>query len=180
MGNSDVCRKVEHIVPGICLSHNGVLGSFFSISDMITCLEFQHARLPELTKSEEELAHTATDILYSRRYGRHSKPENAVLNFFALFKHHVKAGYKKLIVEFTHDVFIFGLIRTLLGYEGFQEFFKPHIITPFLSTIRFRLRDQVIWMFVNDLELHLPGCYEPGESVCRLPAFIELIDVLSS
>jgi hypothetical protein len=142
---------------------------------MISCLEFQKVRLPELTRTDEELAHAATDIVYGKRYGKYATPENAVLNFFAVFRQYVEAGEKKLVVEFTHDVFIFGLIRTLLGYEGFRQVFRPHIITPFLSTIRFRVRDQTVRMFLNDRELHLPGCYEAGETVCRLPAFLRMI-----
>jgi hypothetical protein len=80
-------------------------------------------------------------------------------------------------VQFNHDLFIFGLIRTIMGHEGFKVIFKPHIIIPFMSTIRFRVRDEVVRMFLNDRELNLNDCYEAGETTCKLSNFIRMIDI---
>lgn len=92
MRASNVCQKVERTIPGMCLDRSSATSAHFSISDLINCLEYQRVRLPEITRTDEELAHAATDIVYGKRYGRYAKPENAVLNFFALFKEYTTNG----------------------------------------------------------------------------------------
>jgi hypothetical protein len=89
-----------------------------------------------------------------------ARPESPVLNFFALFKRYAASvGEKKLFLEFTHDTFILGLIRAIIGYEGFKAIIGRHLIIPFLSVVRFRVRDGTIRMFFNDRELQLSRCY---------------------
>jgi hypothetical protein len=46
-----------------------------------------------------------------------------------------------------------------------------------MSTIRFRVRDEVVRMFLNDRELNLNDCYEAGETTCKLSNFIRMIDI---
>jgi hypothetical protein len=178
MKKSDLCHRIKKFAPALCHNKGNVLNTFLEISDFITCVEYQKVKIPNITHTDIELAHAATDIVYGKRYGKHATPEPDVLNFFEIFKEHVKTHEKKLVVEFTHKELIFGLIRTVLGHEEFTKIFHPHIITPFLTTIRFTVREEVVVMFMNDKQLHLKNCFVAGQNTCKLQNFVRMINTL--
>jgi hypothetical protein len=53
MKNSDLCNKVEKIAPDLCEKRSSPISAFFSISDLITCLDYQKVKIPDVTRADE-------------------------------------------------------------------------------------------------------------------------------
>lgn len=75
-----------------------------------------------------------------------------VVNFFELLR--MQRG---LVVEFTHDVFIFEVVRALVGFKRMrEEVFKGEMIMPFLTSLRFKVRRNGVLVECNDRVVRLP------------------------
>lgn len=152
---SSMCAKAEFVAPNICSKMN----PYFLISDLITCLKFEGLRIPNMTRAEEELAHTATDIYYSRKYGCFCPPDPYYFQSLSRFLSYLETGHKRLVLEFTHDTNIFAVLRVLLGFDHFKSLLGPHLIIDYMAVLRLRVRDKTVQLFFNDKEVPLKRCF---------------------
>lgn len=66
------------------------------------------------------------------------------------------------------------VLRALLGWDAFTDMFQPHLVMPFMSTLHFRIQNNLISISFNDQALKIPGC-SPS---CTVEAFTNLLSRL--
>ncbi len=76
------------IAPGICLGRN----PYFLVSDLILCLELEGMKMPNFTKAEIELAHTATDLYYGSKFGEQFASNKKTIDTLNRLQKHLPEG----------------------------------------------------------------------------------------
>lgn len=145
----------------------------FAVADLANCLSYLNRTIPDLSDSELNLTRKFMDLDYANRVGSRVYRDPAIANLFTRIIKDNVSGTTKLVVEFNHDVFIFMVVRVLIGWEAFSSMFQPHLTMPFLSSLHFSLRNDRVQIIYNDKPLQLAGC-----NPCTFEAFTRYLSRL--
>jgi hypothetical protein len=110
------------------------------VADLANCLSYLNKTIPNTTADEISLSRTVMDVDYAKRFGPRVYRDIAITSFFTNLLQDYMTG-TKIIAEFNHDVFIFMVLRVLMGWEAFSAKFQPHLTMPFLSILHFSFRN---------------------------------------
>lgn len=76
--------KLHDTLKPICQRGADKVQNYFSISDVLNCLNIRNQSLGGLTPTDIQYAHAATDIVYNKRFGPNAVPEEFTLNFLTI------------------------------------------------------------------------------------------------